>query len=79
MARKIEGALYKIKIDCNWTDSFVEAESKIDLFNYILDTQEKGGIVTGVTQICPNGTTPRVAFRGDADFKKLQKERKLAK
>lgn len=79
MARKIEGTLYKIRIDCNWTDSFVEAESKTDLFNYILDIQEKGGIITGVTQIRPDGTTPRVAFRGDTDFKRLQKERTLAK
>lgn len=79
MARKIEGVIFKLKTDCGWSDIFVETNSKIDLFNYILDVEEKGSVIIGVNQILPDGKTPRVAFRGDADFKKLQKERDLAK
>lgn len=76
MAKEIKGSLYKIKTDCGWSDIIIEAESKIDLYHYILDLQDKNAIVTGVTEIKRNGTTPRVGFRGDKDFKNLEKERK---
>lgn len=76
MARKIQGNLYKIKTDCGWSDIIIEATSKLDLYNYILDLQEKNSIVTGVSELRRDGSTPRVGFRGDKDFKDLQKERK---
>ena len=75
MAREIEGALYKIKTDCSWSDIIIEANSKLDLYNYILDLQDKNTVVTGVSELKRDGSTPRVGFRGDKDFKNLQKER----
>lgn len=41
MAREIKGTLYKIKTDCNWSDIIVEVSSKLDLYNYILDLEDK--------------------------------------
>ena len=75
MAREIKGALHKIKTDCNWSDIIVETSSKLDLYNYILDLEDKNAVVTGVNELKRDGSTPRVGFRGDKDFKNLQKER----
>lgn len=77
MIREIKQRVYKIKLAYATTGGLlVETDSKIKLYNYILDKQEKGFIVTSVTELRPDGTKPRVAFRGDSDFKKLEKERR---
>ncbi len=76
MARRIEGAIYKLCYGATWHD-MVECSSEEDLFGYILDEIEKGYVVVGVNEIRKDGTTPRVQVFTNKEFKRMSRERRL--
>jgi hypothetical protein len=72
MVKVIENILYKITY--YGSSKFIEAETKKDLFKYIIDEESKGYLITSVTLIEPNGKTPKVAFKTDSEYKALKKK-----
>lgn len=76
MNREIEENLYRVKLaDYSWSEITVKASSKLDLYKYILDTQEKNALVVSVNELRKDGSSCRVGFRGDKEFQFLKKER----
>lgn len=73
MIKEITNSIYKLTIFCG-SIYFIECETKEDLFKYILEQENKGFLVSNVNLIKKDGSTPKVAFRTDSNFKKLKKE-----
>lgn len=74
MARKIEGLIFKIQYDVSWSGNYVECKDITDLFDYLAEQQLKGWVFLNVTQICNDGSTPRVAVRTNSEFKRIQRK-----
>ena len=74
MIREIKENLYKVNFYCGGTH-FVECDNINDLFDYITDFEIKGYIVSSVNEIRLDGTTPRVAFKSNKEYKKILKEK----
>lgn len=70
MARKIKGILYCIKGESG-IPYYVECSDKTDLFMFIAkEYVVKGRIVSTVTQLCSDGSSPKVRVLTDPEFKK---------
>lgn len=74
MIKEIKENLYKINIYCGGTH-FVECDNLNELFEYITDYEVKGYIVSSVNEILNNGTTPRLAFKSNKEYKKILKNK----
>lgn len=70
MIKKIENNLYKISYAYGAT-YFIEASTKQELFEYIAVEELKGFVVQTVNLINISGTTPRIAFRTDKEYKTI--------
>lgn len=79
MARQIKGIIFKIQYDVSWSGNYVECQNLTDLFDYLAEQQLKGYVFLNVTQICNDGSTPRVAVRSNSEFKRILKEKTAQK
>lgn len=79
MARPINGLIFKIKYDCWRSGHYIECQDKTDLFNFLADQQLKGYLFLSVNEICPDGSTPKVAVRTDKEFLIILKEKENPK
>ena len=70
MAREIKGSIYKLTYTATW-HSLVECSSKQDLFEYVAKEIVAGQFVTGVVEMCKDGSTPRIKVHTDKEFKKI--------
>lgn len=72
MARIIpkDSTIYRIQYSA-MSHEFVECKSENDLFEYIAGQDNQ--VVTGVCEICLNGTTPRVAVKTNPVYQKMLK------
>ena len=71
MARRIEKLLYCVK-GYGMPAQYVEAENKNDLYRFIaVQILRSNWIVSSVTQLAANGTTPRVKVLTDPAFKAI--------
>lgn len=80
MLREIKGNLYCIK-SYTGVRRYVECDNVEELAEHVADMEvNKGYIITSVTSICIDGSTPRVAVRSmkpyKSKYKKLMEERK---
>lgn len=75
--------LYKVKTT---TDCFLvivgkgcrEMTKRTELFELcrsIVELESEGRIVTSVTALCPDGSTPRVSFRYTPEYHRAKKEK----
>lgn len=72
MIREIKNNLYRITIYGICTNTFIEAETKEELFKYISEQENKGNIITSINLIQPNGKTPKIAFKTDKEYKAIK-------
>lgn len=71
MLQKIKNNLYKIKFHYG-TSQFVECDNIEDLFFYIAtELVPNGYVVSSVSEICVDGSTPKVKVFTDKRFKKI--------
>lgn len=70
MAREIKGSIYKLTYTATW-HNLVECSSKQDLFEYVAKEIVAGQFVTGVVEMCKDGSTPRIKVHTDKEFKKI--------
>lgn len=77
MARKIKGVLYRISL--HGRHLFVECENKEDLFRYIAQITVYGCVVMSVTEMCYDGSTPKVKVFTDKEFKRILRSYQNAK
>lgn len=76
MAREIKGSLYRIE-DQKGTTVFVDCENLEDLFRFVARKVLSGVLVTDISEINADKTTPRVKVLSAPGFKKiLEEERK---
>lgn len=71
MIKEIKYNLYKITYYSRGT--FVEAETKTELFQFLAQQELKGYAIASVNLIEFNGRTPKIAFRTDKDYKAIKK------
>lgn len=71
MTREIKNNIYKLNFHSGGIH-FVEAETKTELFKYLMEQENKGYIITSVNLIQSNGKNPKIAFRTDKDYKGLK-------
>ena len=75
--------LYKVKTT---TDCFLvivgkgcrEMTKRTELFELcrsIVELESEGRIITAVTALAPDGSTPRVAFRNTSEYRRAKKEK----
>lgn len=75
MSRIIKGLLFQVRFESDWGTKgrFVECSDKTDLYRYIAEREKEGLICLSACQIYRDGSRPRVAFRGDKEFKSIYK------
>lgn len=75
MLREIntKNTLYKVN-QMYGSSYFVEASSKEELFVFVADKVSKGAIISSVSEIRLDGTTPKVKVLSDKRFKKILKD-----
>ena len=69
---KTKNTLYKVN-QMYSPSYFVEASSKEELFIFVADKVSKGAIINSVTEVCLDGSTPKVQVLSDKEFKKILK------
>lgn len=69
---KTKNTLYKVN-QMYSPSYFVEASSKEELFIFIADKVSKGAIINSVSEVCLDGSTPKVKVLSDKEFKKILK------
>lgn len=72
MYKEIENNIYKVVFYGN--TRFIEAERLTDLYTYLVEQEIKGFPIQSVTHVQLNGTTPRIAYKTNSDYKKIKKE-----
>ncbi len=74
MLREIntKNTLYKVN-QMYGSSYFVEASSKEELFVFVADKVSKGAIISSVTEVRLDGSTPKVKVLSDKEFKKILK------
>lgn len=72
MARKIEGTIYRLTYTATW-HTLIECSSKEDLFKYVAQESVNGRIIASVTEMCADGSTPRVKVYTNKEFKQILK------
>lgn len=70
MIKEIKNPIYKINTLCG-TPQFFECDTETQLYTCVADMQLKGYMVTSVTRINPDGSTPRVAVLTDKKYQKI--------
>lgn len=73
MLREINERLFKVK-NLNGLSYYVEASSEEELFIFVADKVSKGAIISSVTEVCLDGSTPKVRVLSDKKFKKILKD-----
>ena len=74
MARRIEGIIYRLTYTASWHGCvFVECSSKEDLFKYIAQETVNGYVITSVSEMCKDGSTPKVKVFANKEFKRILK------
>lgn len=77
MYRKITKTLYKVS-KMRQRPEYVEASDKMDLYDAVSDMIIDGEVVSSVSEICADGTTPKVTVLSNPDFKMLLKSKQKA-
>lgn len=72
MLREIKEGMFKIN-RLYGTPYYVEASSKEELFVFVADKVSKGAIISSVTEVRLDGSTPKVKVLSDKEFKKILK------
>lgn len=72
MVRNIEENLFCIKSYAG-NRYFIESETMDELAEYIAERELKGYSVASVTQICIDGSTPRIAIKSNKAYKAIVK------
>lgn len=67
-----KNTLYKVN-QMYGSSYFVEASSKEELFVFVADKVSKGAIISSVTEVRLDGSTPKVKVLSDKEFKKILK------
>jgi len=73
MLREIKEGMFKIN-RVYGTPYYVEASCEKELFIFVADKAAKGEIITSVSEIRLDGTTPKVKVLSDKRFKKILKD-----
>lgn len=76
MARVIprDSIIYRVQYSATYYE-FVECKSEIDLFDYL--ASQRNQIVTGVNEMCLNGTRPRIAVNTNPLYKKIVRAKEM--
>lgn len=69
MLKEIKNNLYCIT-SYTGNKRFVECDNEEELITYVAETERKGYTVTSVTQICTDGSRPRVAVKSTPAYMK---------
>ncbi len=73
MVRRIEERLYCVT-NYMGTKWFIEAKNEEELAVFVAEQESKGWSVSSVKEICPDGSTPRVAIKSSKAYKQKFKE-----
>ena len=74
MAREIKQKLYRVSFYGVNNRHFVECESLDDLYDYVAQKVSGGDICVGVSEVCKDGSMPKVPVLSTKEYKKLIRE-----
>ena len=74
MAREIKQKLYRVSFYGVNNRHFVECESLDDLYDYVAHKVVLGDICVGVSEVCKDGSMPKVPVLSTKEYKKLIRE-----
>lgn len=74
MAREIKQTLYRVSFYGVNNRHFVECESLDDLYDYVAHKVALGDICVGVSEVCKDGSMPKVPVLSTKEYKKLVRE-----
>lgn len=71
MAREIKQKLYRVNFYGVNNRHFVECESLDDLYAYVAQKVAGGAICVSVSEVCKDGSAPKVPVLSTKEYKKL--------
>lgn len=73
MVREIKGSIYVIRGSCR-RNQFVECDNLKDLYYHIAEEWElKGYMVSSVTRLDPDGSSPRISVLTNKEYKEIKR------
>ena len=74
MAKEIKQKLYRVSFYGVNNRHFVECESLDDLYDYVAHKVALGDICVGVSEVCKDGSMPKVPVLSAKEYKKRIRE-----
>lgn len=71
MAREVTEKLYRVSFYGCGNRRFVECSSLQDLYDYVARRVAQGNICMSVSEVCPDGSLPKVSVLSTKEYKKI--------